>query len=249
MDNLVDYVKNGGTLLLTYAHLTHTTLYKDIAENRRCYQKQALSFSEDVPVFVNSTYHGHTVSVCSNLISPEEVLETTDDGKPFVCKYTLGSGTVILFCADAYPANPAIRPLYESALSGTMQALCQNEAVWASTGDDVAFTVYQQEDGSRHIYFLAVDWYKDPDNLRQAELRISENRYPVSMPFGTMIKCVSANGIGVWPHTEDGEVLSVSAHEITVQGVGTVPFSIAANGIVQERTIDFTKQPIQTITI
>ena len=249
MDNLVTYVKNGGTLMLTYAHLTHTTLYKDIAENRRCYQKQALSFSEDTPVFASSTYHSHAISVCSNLLPPDEVLETTDDGKPFVCKYALGSGTVILFCADAYPAHPAIRPLYESALSGTMQALCKNESVWASTGDDVEFAVYQQEDGSCHVYFLAVDWYRNPDTLRQAELRIGADRYTVSMPFGTMIKCVAANGIGAWPHTEEGEVLSVNSREVTVQGVGTITFSVAANGTVQKKEIDFSKHPIQTISL
>jgi len=248
-ENLADYVRLGGTLILTHAHLTHTTNYQDITENRRAYKKQALAFTSEAPVFTTDKVLGQEISVCGNLLKPDEVLAKTDNGRPLICRYRLGKGQVILFCADAYPAHPAIRPLYETLLANTMQTLTDKETVWGKTDGNTEFTLYRQPDGSNHIYFLAVDWYREPDTLRTGYLRIDTHEYPVTMPFGVMIKCVEKGGIAAWPDSENGEVLSVSNSEITVQGTGSVCFHLAADGKITKETVCFSDKNVKTVKL
>ena len=113
----------------------------------------------------------------------------------------------------------------------------------------VQFAVYNQDDGAKHIYFLAVDWYKEPSYLRASTLRIFDKTYTVEFPFGVMYKCVINDGIGAYCHSEDGEVLSVSKERIRVQGTGKQNFSILQNGEVKIAEIDFSAKSVAEIFI
>jgi hypothetical protein len=121
------------------------------------------------------------------------------------------------------------------------------EPAWAETGDDVSFTVYRQADGSTHLYFLAVDWYRPEEQIRTATLRLGQTAYPVSMPFGILVKCVTDGTRAAWATSEEGEVLSVSSDGIRVQGTGKVTFCVAENGRVRTVTVDFSERPVQIV--
>ena len=84
-----------------------------------------------------------------------------------------------------------------------------DKPVWAECPKGVQFTVYDRENGERDVYFLAIDWYKEPSALRYANLIISGNKHKVTFPFGTMIKVSVWLKYAAYPHTENAEVISV----------------------------------------
>jgi len=250
MRSLADYVMQGGSLMLTRAHLTCTDGIDDIRSYRLAYGETPFSFVADgSPRFVENTYGGETVSVCENYSAEGcEVLCSTEQGLPLVCRYKLGRGEVILFNVNAYPAHKAIKDLYREFLRKEAHKLVSQEEIWAECGDDVEFAVYDTDEGERHIYLLAVDWYRAPELTRKAVIRVGENRYTVELPFGRMIKCVIKGDTLVYPHDEFGEVLSVDQNGARVQGEGRVTFTVCRNGKVTEVELEF-KEPVIDIEI
>ncbi len=246
LKTLESYVKNGGKLLLTRAHLTDTTNLYDIKDGNLTFGETPLCFTKGKPEFCDSSVNGVSLKVCTNAITPDKVLQQTDDGLPLVCEYNLGKGTVIMFNTSAYPAHKAICKLYEKELKDLMDYAVGAEKIWVKADEKVEFTVYDTET-NRHIYLLAVDWYNDPNKMRNAKLISNGFEYNVEIPFGVMLKCVSNGEKTVWCNTENGDVLSVSNDEIKVQGTDTAEFTIAENGTLKNITIDFTKETVQVI--
>jgi hypothetical protein len=246
---MLSYVKRGGRLLLTRAHLTVTTDMDAVYRGELEFAENAMNFSNGMPKFVQKTVNGIAVSVCENAQTPDEVLAACDDGTPLVCVYQRGKGEVILFNTSAYPAHPAITALYERELVKMAEQANAAEPVWAFCGDDVEFAVYTQDNGDRHVYLLAVDWYREPTLLRHATLRVGAEQYDVELPFGVMLKCICNGQTAVWAKSEEGEVLSLDEGAATVQGTGVVTFCVAKNGGLQTVTVDFSKEPVQTLKI
>ncbi len=245
---LHEYVQCGGHLLLTRAHLIDTTDFHDIS-SYRIKESDATKnvFSNENPIYTEGHVNGCAIKVCTNVAAPARVLMQTDEGLPFVCEYDLGEGVVTLINALAYPAHPAIRPTYEAQLERLMQEQLAHEEVWTETGDDVGSAIYVQDDGSRHIYLLAVDWFRPEALIRKAAIRVGKHRYTAHLPFGVMTKCVVSDGCAAWPHTEDGEVLSVANDAVRVQGVGKVVFTLAKNGVQRDLAVDFSEKTIQRL--
>ena len=248
-ERMLAYVRKGGKLLLSRAHLTVTTDMDAVYHGALEFIGSAMHFADGVPLFAESTVNGVAVSVCTNAKKPDRVLATTDDGRPLVCVYRVGRGEVILFNTKAYPADPAIRSLYERELARLAEETNAAQDVWASCGDDVEFAVYEQKDGTRHVYFLAADWYRDPAILRRAALRLGDTSYAVELPFGVMLKCVTDGKIAVWAKSEEGEVLALDGDVVTVQGTGTVTFTVAKGGKLTAQEVDFSKEPVQILNI
>lgn len=246
LKDLKRYVENGGKLLLTRAHLTDTTNLYDIKDGNLSFSDNPLSFSNGAPEFCKSYVNGISLKVCTNIKTPDKVLEKTDDGLPLICEYNLGKGTIIMFNTSAYPAHKAICELYKKELKDLMEYAVSAEKVWVKTDEKVEFTVYDTET-NRHIYLLAVDWYNNPEDLRLAKLISGEFEYDIKIPFGVMLKCVSDGKKTVWCKTENGDVLSVLTDEIKVQGTDTAEFVIAENGTLKNITVDFTKETVQII--
>ena len=245
---LVQYVREGGSLLLTRAHLSDTTDFEDVAAGRlHEVENHPFAFCTGAPEYAEGHVNGQAVAVCLNAQEPARVLERTDEGYPLVCEYALGEGRIVLVNALAFPAHPALRPLYERCLENLMRERLTREPSWVETGDDVGSAVYVQADGSRHFYLLPVDWYRPESLIRRATLRVGGNRYEVSMPFGVMVKCVVKGDLAAWPHSEDGEVLEITDRGARVQGVGKVRFTLAQAGTVREVEVDFTSSPVQEV--
>ena len=72
--------------------------------------------------------------------------------------------------------------------------------------------------------------------------------YKIEVPFGTMIKCVSTGEKSVWTQDQNGEILELSQHEVTVQGTGISEFVIAEDGITKKVSVDFSKDVIRTLS-
>lgn len=245
----LSYVRGGGRLLMTRAHLTVTDKIENIRAGELAFEDNALSFCNGAPIFTETTVNGEKVAVCTNAKKPDSVLATTDDGQPLVCVYKYGKGEIVLFNTKAYPSETAIRALYECEMKRLLSKELSKEAIWAEGTDNVEFAVYNQKDGSRHIYFLATDWFRDPNPDRRAHLVIGETRYEVTMPFGVMIKAVANGNTAAWAETEDGEVLSVGDGKITVQGIGRVTFNVADSGRQWKTEVDFSSGAIQTMKL
>jgi len=245
----MSYVRQGGRLLLTRAHLTVTDKIEKIRAGELDFENNAMSFCNGDPVLAETTVNGEKLSVCRNAKRPDDVLAYTDDGQPLVCVYKYGKGEVVLFNTKAYPAEAAIRSFYEREMTRLIKEENAKESVWAEGADNVEFAVYNQKDGSRHVYFLATDWFRAPETERKASLVVGENKYDVTMPFGVMIKAVSDGCAAAWAESEDGEVMSVKDGTVTVQGTGRVSFCLARNGIVTKVEIDFSSTPIRTLAL
>ncbi len=245
---LTNFVKNGGTLLLTRAHLAATTNFADIkAGNLTETPGHPLSFTSSHPIYAEEHINGKCIRVCTNVKAPDKILKTTDEGSPLISLYKLGKGSVILMNILAYPSDPAIRCDYETLLKTLAENACREEWAWCETPAEVTSAVYEQEDGSRHFYFLAIDWYHHINDIRTATLRIGNDRYSIEMPFGVMIKCVVNDSSAAWPHSENGEVRSLDAASARVQGRGIVTFTLAKDGKTKDITVNFSNDTVQTV--
>ncbi len=235
------YVEQGGRLLLTRAHLSHTTKLSDLRAGNFAFREMPLSFTEGEPQWVETTYQGVPLTLCKN-IQTEGLLSAipADDGTPLLCRYRLGAGEVLLFNTPAYPAHEAIRALYEETLRACAEEEAAKEPFWAKCGSDVEFSVYEAEDGSRSLYLLAVDLFNDPAALRSATLMADGYEYPISVPFGVMIKCVWQAGAILYPHSENAEVLEIRENSALVQGTGSATFTLCRGGKSRDIEVDFT---------
>lgn len=238
---LAEFVEKGGRLLLTRAHLSHTTKLSDLRAGNFAFREMPLSFTEGEPQWVETTYQGVPLTLCKN-IQTEGLLSAipADDGTPLLCRYRLGAGEVLLFNTPAYPAHEAIRALYEETLRACAEEEAAKEPFWAKCGSDVEFSVYEAEDGSRSLYLLAVDLFNDPAALRSATLMADGYEYPVSVPFGVMIKCVWQAGAILYPHSENAEVLEIRENSALVQGTGSATFTLCRGGKSRDIAVDFT---------
>ena len=243
------YVKQGGRVLLTDAHLTVTSSFEELRRGDLTIKRNALCMSEGTPRFVTDSVGGVALRVCSNPVAPDEVLAYTDGGRPLVCVYRVGGGELVLFHTKEYPAHPAIRALYEAEIRRLCEEATGKEQIFAGAGDDVEFAVYDQENGMRHIYFLAVDWYRQPELPRYAKLRLGHVEYDISVPFGVMLKCVCNTAAAVFAESEDGEVVSLRDGVATLQGTGVVSFRLCKDGEQRVETVDFSDGGFRRITL
>ncbi len=248
-EKLLNYVKQGGKVILTRAHLTNTTDYEKIRSFDLDFENHAFSFLNGKAEFLSDSKNGIELPVCSNITPCDEIIETTDSGMPLVCKYIIGKGEVILFNTKVYPAHQSIKEIYENIVKNEIANTVQEEKIWIATGNDVQTAAYKQADGSMHIYFIAVDWYNGRDGIRKAELLMDGYRYHVALPFGVMTKAVCKDGVAVWPLGEAGEVLSVDADKAIVQGSGVVSFVVAKNGKTENINLDFSKNSVLEIEL
>lgn len=250
LDNLLAFVQTGGTLIAGWPHLSVTTNRKDIESGKLSIINHKLVdyLCADANEFISDTYCGNSITVCPN-VKCDDVIATTDSGYPLAFIKRIGLGQVFFVNAMEYPANAGVKPLYEVILSEVSDNLNAEEKIFLSCGKDVGFTIYDQKDGARHIYALAVDWYRDSSIMRHADLKLGKQKYKIDIPFGTMLKIVAKDSIAAWSEDEAVEILLITGNVITLQGYGKTKIKVAKNGEILEREIDFTHKPIQAIQI
>jgi hypothetical protein len=250
MDKLASYVNGGGTLFIGTAQLSTTTDRSNIENYRLTYTdhpfaKQISTLSE----FVEDTYEGNKIHVCSSIPENATVITATDSGKALIYELTVGNGRIFILNTLEYAGNPAIYTLVKNTLKALSDEAFSREKVWAEGDDVIQFTAYKQENGDMHFYFLSTDWYCADEPARTAKLRIGDDKYDVDINFGRMIKVVASENIGVWFENEDCDVIEITDGNITVQGKGSGTLNIAQSGNITKLTVDFTENSIKTVKI
>lgn len=247
LDKLMEYVEAGGTLILGWAHLNTRTERAAIESYAHSYPAHPfVSRLGGAPEFVADTAGGAPLMVARNLGEGAHVLNLTDFGRPLMVEYNWGKGRVLMLNAREYPASAAVRPAYEAALASVCDALWADEPSAMLCGDDVQTAVYLQPDGTRHYHALAVDWFRAPEPMRHAALRLGEATYPVELPFGVMLKIVADDSRAAWCLSEEGEVLRLGGEGATVQGAGRQRFALAQGGALRIVEVEF-DAPVKTL--
>ncbi len=248
-DRLYGYVKNGGSLIMGWPHAAVTTERRAVENGEFEYIDHPLIRELFSAIeYKADTVNGKTVTVCTGAVA-DELIALTDSGEPLAFKRNIGKGEVYFVNAEQYPSDSTLRPIYDSIIKRLSDELNAKEKAFMRVDEKVGFTVYDQADGSRHIYVIAVDWYNDPETVRHSTLLLSGREYPVDITFGTMLKLVAEEDIAVWSDDETVEVLEVGSEGFTVQGAGVTTVKVAREGVLCERVLDFTEKPILKITL
>ena len=112
-----------------------------------------------------------------------------------------------------------------------------------------AAVIYDLPDGSQAVYFLAVDWWNDPEIIRTPKLRINGVHYDVELPFGIMKKALVKDGVAVLCQSESADVLRFTESGFVAQGEGVEEFLIFRDGQTSSVTVDFTDVPQKEVTL
>ncbi|MEA4889378.1 MAG: hypothetical protein VB070_07935 [Clostridiaceae bacterium] len=261
-DALLSYVSGGGLLLLGWPHCAVTTGRADVVACRHEYLHH--EFLDRIggeehfsPCFVSDTLNGEPVQVAANLACAGcSVLVQTDRGRALVIAREIGQGTVYFINAGGYPAETALQPVYEKIIGLATDKVLEQEAEQGliTCGEDVQYTIYQQEDGSRHLYIMAVDtWYHRDQTDRSAELIFAGNRYAMAVPADTLLKVVVKGEWAVWLTDDVGELISLEEKRdqiwVRVQGTGRSTLLAACRGKIQTLEIDFSVGAAQSLPL
>ena len=251
MDTVCDYVTNGGTVVLSWPHMSVTTDRTDITKNHFEIIEHPIvkSLCSSTPIFEQDSVNGIALEVCSNLSDSAKILSSTDAGRPLKAEIALGKGKLILVNVMAYPHHPAVVDVFTDTITEINKALVEKEWAWIECGDDVEFTVYDREDGKRDIYVLAVDWYNPCEKKRSFVLRVGEHKYEMELTFGIMRKITVLGDKAVYLDGEDGEADFVDNKVISVQGSDDMSVKLASDGKINDIPLHFGSEYKLEITI
>lgn len=173
---LTHYVKDGGTLVIGWPQLSIATERETVVSYRHSYITPEELPSE--PLFISDTKDGAPIRVCNNIRKGEVVLKT-DSGLPLAHLFKIGKGKVYFINAKEYAANTAVDAAYRDVLDIAVKDCLMQESVYAEGDDNIQFTVFNNDDGSKNIYFVATDWHKDlGDGVGKINLGITLTAYP-----------------------------------------------------------------------
>lgn len=249
---LLCYVRQGGTLILGWPHLTVTTNRSDIISGNLQFTHNALTDAvcSDPADFCDVTIRGRKGRACKSVMAAEdEIIERSSQGIPLVLKKRIGNGTLFFVNLTEYPAELSVRPVYERLILECVDRSNQAEKSFISCDNDVQFTIYDQPDGSRNIYVMAVDWYNPSTAYRKAVLRLMNTSTELNIPPGVLLKIAVNGSIAVWSEDESVEILSCSTEDICVEGYGRQILHIVRNGLHETRMVDFVKTPLLHLSL
>ncbi|MBQ7334921.1 MAG: hypothetical protein IJW92_00385 [Clostridia bacterium] len=240
IDRLLAFVHRGGSLLCAWPHLSDTTDHAFLTNHSFHILPHPMTalLSEGEARFVPDTVDGEELLAAENAVSGE-ILRTTDTGRPLVSVIPHGAGKIVFFNALCYPAHPAVFSVYRETVAALTTRVLDEEPLRVSCGTDVEYTVFRQADGTRHYYFLAVDWYNDSQEPRRAAITLDGASYELSIPFGAPVKLVTDGKSAVWPMRAETEVLSLTDRAFTAQGTETETFFVAREGKISAYMLDF----------
>lgn len=249
MDKFDAYVRRGGKLIIGWPQLAVTTDRKAVVNYDHWYIDHPFRNAVAAECcFVEDTYNGKALRVsCHKCDAP--VLLRTDSGRPLVYEISLGEGSVLFVNTKEYVGNDAVYEVYTKVLDLAVPQCLAGEEAYGKGKENVQFSVFDQGNGQKHIYFLATDWYSDSAAARKGELVLDGTAYPVEVPFGQLVKAVSCGGKAVWPAEDICEVVSFDGKTAKVQGVGKAEFRVAKNGKVETVMVDFSENTVQQVDI
>ena len=250
MAKLAKFAENGGSLVLGWPHISDTADFRDALEYRHSFSDNAiLRLVGGKPEFTSDSYKGKRIRVSTALTDNCTVLERTDSGYPLVVSIPTGDGRIVFVNALEYPGNEAVSDLYAETVKKLSEAAVADEGVWVECDGGVEFSVYDDGDGTRYVYLLAVDVHNDPSVPRKAFLRVGEHRYSIDVTFGRLIKVAVKNGAAVWADGENAEIDGFYDGGVCVVGRDRVGLFVASDGCVRAHTLDLSKKSVLTVKI
>lgn len=174
-----DYVFNGGTLLLTAAHL-NTELQPD----------QPVCFPADDEVvreMLGDNYRQLTAKT----------------------ERSFGQGKIIYFPQKAYPADEVLQASYETAMKALASSVSDAEHVkgWIKPAVSVGFTVWDSRE-RRTLYLLNTDWQSDKLQ-QPAVFTCNGKDFPVSVRRYHIETIHCAKGLALMPGSNTTDILSI----------------------------------------
>lgn len=251
LDEILKAVRNGAVLMLSLAHLTDTTNREDL-ENYRLHFCEHEIFSclgfNSMPEFKSDSFNGAALPIAENIKADDsEIIVKTDSGRALLIEKKVGRGKIILLNTKLYPANPTVKGLYTAEFERRADAQNNSEYVTPVGEAEIQTAVYELDNGDCEVYFVAIDWWNDPSNVRQAKLKVGENVYSIALPQGIMKKAYVHGDTVVWADSESADVLFEKNGEFTVSGKDTEHFHIGYKGKVKTMNVDFTCKAQQII--
>ncbi|MBQ9997671.1 MAG: hypothetical protein IJP19_01485 [Clostridia bacterium] len=242
-EKILQYVKDGGTLIIGWPHLSVTTRRDDVLALNHKYLDCELAdiIAKDKNDFVKSTYNGKDVIVNKGLSVDFETLVSTDDGLPLLAKKQVENGALVFVNCKEYPYDNVAAEIFDNAICMCSDSNNSKENMFVSCNNNVNFTMYQRDDGTMDTYLIATDWYNYEDVNRKATLLLNGASFDLEIPFGTMVKVVSKDNVAAWIVSEDAVVTDVNNNVISVVGSGTHTLYVAKDGVLTTKDIDLTK--------
>jgi hypothetical protein len=177
---LAGFVKRGGTLILTAAHLN-----AEVAPDKP-------------PVFPKDDFDiqrllGETYRNCTKKLV-----------------VSLGAGKVIYFPQPVYPIDKAIVDEYRGTMvEAALEAnALQSERGWIIPDSHIGFTAWDK-DARRTIYLLDVDW-KSADESHDAVLKFGQSSFTVTARRGALETIHCVDGLALMPRNNTTDVLDIT---------------------------------------
>ena len=241
MEKLLQFAKQGGTVMLGWPQLSITTDRKDVVACKHEY------LVGGAPQFVEDTYLSHPVHVCED-VEYDSVLVYTDSHKPLVVLKKVGDGTICFVNAKEYAGAKAVDLACREAIEKLTEDCLKAEKIYARGDRNVQFTVFQMENGGRELYFIATDWHKEcPDG--EGTLILGDKEYTISVPWGQMVKVVAYGESALYPLSDESEVVFFDGKTARVQGEGLQEFVLCKDGKKTTISVDFSKQSVQELKV
>lgn len=207
------YVFNGGTLLLSAAHLNE-------------------ELQPDVP-----TRFPKDDALIRELLGEDYASLTQKAEIPY------GLGKVIYFPQKAYPAEECLREAYQAEMEKIAQEAIASEPEkgWIAPSPEIGFTAWDDA-GRRTLYLLNTDWQSDAE-WHNATFIYGEKQFavPVRRYYIENIHC--AQGLALRPEANTSDVLSIDKADegwkVRVQTTGkdTLHWMNAQTGATGDLTI------------
>lgn len=186
-----DFVKQGGTLILSAAHLNS-------------------ELQPDKPV----VFPAKDAVIREMLGNDYQSFDTKKEIK-------FGNGKIVYFPQKAYPIENTIRKEYESTIRNTAFAIIGNEPLkgWVASSPSVGFTAW--DNGThRTLYLLNTDWQSDKQQ-QPATFVYGSKKFPVEVRRYMIESIHCADGVGLMPKNNTTDVLEIkktaNGWNVTVQ--------------------------------
>lgn len=176
---LKDFVQQGGTLLLTAAHI-NSELQPDI-----------------IPQFPKND------KIVRDLLGNDYASLTEKTERK------VGKGTVVYFPAKSYPAEESLRMEYEKAMRSIASKNLEAEANkgWVAAAPHIGFTAWD-EDNRRTLYLLNIDWKSD-QIAHPATFLLGDKTFPVQVRQYHTETIHCASSLGIMPGSNTTDVLEI----------------------------------------
>lgn len=231
---LVEYVTNGGRLLICLPHLYMSfDRYRilnnesEIYSDSNVHELLGISSINDIKE-INMDNVKTSIGILH--ITTAKVLEEFD-GYPLVLKNNIGSGEVVFVNIAHFPSNTKTRGIYEKYLKSISSIVLEteNETGWLKTSENINFTVYKHKN-LKIFYLLNINWWNTDSQYENAELIWGSTIFNIPVSH-TYIGILTLNEcVGVYTNDNETEIISIieklNLVKIKIQGIGKTKINI-----------------------